>query len=142
MKTKDFIKAINALPTLKEKQLFYLNDVANHYNSTNRCTDGMVCKYEPITEWTEGCAIGRRLSAKLQKQLDTNGHDTGVNNYYVFEKLPKWMQDLGKNFLRSIQMLHDDAGSEGYWSVNGLSKNGEDRVMSIKREFDLYESSI
>lgn len=130
MKTKDFIKAINALPTLKKKQLFYLNDVVNHYNSNNRAVLAGSCTYKP-TEHSEGCAIGRRCDVTIANSL-FEGRSVGSES--VFNNIPKWMQDLTVTFLNSVQALHDN---KAYWDELGLSALGSLQVNCIKKVYEL-----
>jgi len=66
---------------------------------------GLICQYAPVHNNTEGCAIGRVLPLELCKELDENNDPVTAHN--VFKALPKWMQDLGNDFLGSIQLCHD-----------------------------------
>ena len=138
MKTTQFIKEIKALPTLREKQLFYLNDVVSHYNTQNRCVNGLSCQYEPYNENTEGCAIGRRIPAKLRPILDNVAWgDSSVSELEVFTQLPHWMKVLGTDFLQNIQNLHDNRGGMDYWDEDGINESGLEELERIKRKFNL-----
>ncbi len=90
-------------------QLEFAQDMINYYwgNKERLCNMKGTCSYTPISDKTEGCAIGRHLNKKLQILLD-NQSFTGVSNKHIFDKLPKWMKNLGKPFLIKCQDLHDE----------------------------------
>lgn len=50
----------------------------------------------------------------------------------VFPNLPIWMQDLGEEFLKEVQMLHD---SDDYWCIGGLSENGAKQYNNIAKRY-------
>lgn len=132
MNTEQFIKEISALSTVEQKRAFYLNDMVAYYNGETRCTTEGRCQYTP-TEFSEGCAIGRRLPLDLCTQLDLGTKGLyGVNNDIVFERLPKWMKELGQDFLTSCQQLHDGRDN---WRNDGLHPIGELKLDNIKSRF-------
>jgi hypothetical protein len=98
---------------LKQKRLEMLEDTCKHYNSLNRSQEQVAglpkaCKYFPVSDKTEGCAIGRLIKDKeLCKEFD-NTIGSSVNSNYIFKKLPTELQDLGQDFLRDVQRLHDN----------------------------------
>lgn len=92
-----------------------------------------VCRYAPIHEKSEGCAIGRHLELKVATELDNIAEGiTGVSNVEVFSQLPDWMQDLGQGFLESIQNLHD---SRENWTWEGLSQTGLYELGRIRERY-------
>ncbi len=123
------------METLKEKQLKVLNDTVAIYNKNNRSIIDGKCLY--FMEGTIGCAVGRLIADKeLCKQLDglDNGETTGVG--VVFDKLPSDVKQLGVDFLKELQNLHDDVYTR-YWDDNGLSIKGVEFVERIKQVFEL-----
>lgn len=96
-----------------KNRIDFLNDAIAYYwgKPERRCTmggDNTNCAYSASGE-SDGCAIGRHLSKELAKELDENMvGESGVSNFLVFEKLPKWMRSLGQEFLLNCQSLHDD----------------------------------
>jgi len=133
MKRLEFIKAIKALPTLQEKQLFYLNEVTKRFNLNNlSITDNGMCVYKSINA-SGGCAVGFLLTENRSKSLDAFGY-SGVDSSDVFEELPPWLQNFSKDFLRDLQQLHDDKDN---WVEIGLSELGIEKVSSIKLKYKL-----
>lgn len=117
-------------------KLGFLQDMINYYSVdpiNRRNSDGLTCKYYPQTQTSEGCAIGRHISEKLQLELD-NSFQTGVTHNRVFNQLPVWMKKLGQPFLTRIQMLHDDNIN---WEMNGLSEEGINTVKCICTTFNI-----
>ena len=106
---------------IKQRRLAVLNEACNHFNSTNRSKDEINggCFYYPPTPSSEGCAVGRLIKDKeLCKSLDAMD-DTGVEQ--VFDYLPNDVQELGKAFLNSLQLLHD---TSRFWNEKGLTEEG------------------
>lgn len=138
------------METLKEKQLRVLNETVLAYNNKTRSVNasGSECFY--YKEGTQGCAIGRLIANKeLCKKLDIKhiNEDNakkkfGLTNYYptdvstIFNRLPNDVKQLTKNFLRMLQILHDDDGKR-YWTDTGISDLGLQYVGTIKNEFQL-----
>lgn len=113
---------------LKEKRLAFLNETVAYYNSQNRgLTKHGACSY------VAGCAIGRHCSPELCEQLDGKV-DGSVSYFGVFELLPDRLQELGQQFLISMQILHD---FEHNWDKSGLSEQGHNSVNEIKKSFNL-----
>lgn len=112
---------LNSVTKVKLAQIAFLTETAQFYNSTNRgVKPGSInsCSYGAC------CAIGRKLTPELRKELDEivlSEGDGCVNSTEVFEKLPEWMKQLRPTFLRVVQVLHDMASN---WDKNGLSKTG------------------
>ena len=76
--------------------------------------------------YSAGCAIGRKLDAKLRRKLDEQPGMKGVTHPAVFCFLPEFLQRLGKDFLATVQSFHD---ANGYWVPvgrgNELSYSGK-----------------
>lgn len=129
--------------TIKERQLAFLEETANHYNKDNRSSDKTGCYYSPKTKGlvgkSQGCAIGRKLSEELAVELDKKCLNHGVNSQKVFNLLPKEVQELGMDFLVIIQTLHD---VDYNWDENGLTGTGESNVKKIKDDFELWPENI
>ena len=120
-------------------RLEFLEDTIKYYSedTSRRCLDGGFCLYSPINACnnnSEGCAIGRHLTPKLQLLLDKTENNSSVGNGKVFKKLPKWMRELGQDFLSDMQELHDE---EYNWDEGGLTELGKERVQEIKSEYNL-----
>lgn len=106
-----------------------------------RCVNGTGgCKYSPINAgkpFSKGCGIGRFLKPKVQILFDKE-MNTFINN--ILDKpeyatmVPIWMQKMNVDFLTLIQLLHDNVE---YWSTNGLTAVGVERVNAIIKQFEL-----
>lgn len=108
-----------------------------------RCFKDGNCKYSPKTAGkqglSEGCAIGRHLSPKVQKAFDNfSGNSYSIIDIMAKEEmkklLPEWMQEMPVGFLSSVQVLHDKSSS---WGAKGLSNVGKQRVNRIIEEYKL-----
>lgn len=121
---------------LQIKQLVYLDEVKDHFNSSNRAaeiTNG--CQYQ--TEDGRGCAIGFKIEDKeLCKKLDTVADITSVSNKIVFDLLPLSLQEYGQLFLSHLQDLHD---TSQYWNQDGLSERGKVFYNKIKLRIENNE---
>ncbi len=126
------------METLKQKQLRILNETALAYTISTRCTRGGLfgtCEY--YKEGTQGCAVGRLIEDKeLCKRFDSCKNEDGtlmessiVSNDEVFTQLPEHIQELGKDFLRDLQLLHDSLVN---WTNDGISDEGLRYVEEIK----------
>ena len=131
---------------LKERREAFLNDLVNHYNTSNRCTseDGF-CYYYPghSPNNTEGCAIGRHLMfdkydgnpMDLNHDLTSIRYGQGAGIAVVFDNsvfkplMPEWLRDLGKDFLISCQFLHD---VDDHWNSDGMTHEGECTVARVR----------
>lgn len=105
-----------------------LQDSINYYwgKPERRCLkegSNHSCQYAP-SETSLGCAIGRVIPIKLAKELDIKSN--GVATDTVFNKLPKWLQGFGQNFLIKLQTLHDSSY---------FSNSDEKRINLVMREF-------
>lgn len=129
------------MENLKAKRLKVLNDTVKTYNKTNRAVSGIGgCFY--FKEGTVGCGVGRLIEDKelckaLDVPYDENGksmNSTGVE--FIFNRLPENVKELGVDFLKEIQLLHD-ARVHDFWDANGLTQVGVDQVERIKQVFEL-----
>lgn len=111
------------------KQL--LQNTIDYFNSENRSTTYFnSCKYRLNGK---ACAIGREISDELAKEFD-DLENTGVYEDDIFDALPKRLQRLGKEYLSSIQKLHDSSLN---WDNGGLSAKGKQSVESMIKKYDL-----
>jgi hypothetical protein len=127
-----------------------LKDTINYYSANpakRRCISNRssTCYYSPEKAkkpLREGCAIGRHLAPKTKIAFDALASsmfaisaisaimEVGANK----AMMPDWMQKMNPEFLRRVQGLHD--WSE-YWDVQGLTRDGKERVNDIINYFRL-----
>jgi hypothetical protein len=111
---------------IKKRREAFLDDTAAYYNINNRgINDRGNCSY------SAGCAIGRFLNPDLARTLDNKGSifSCGIE---VIGQLPLWMQEMGGEFLESVQIFHDD---EFYWDDNGLNRCGLNMLQQLKEKY-------
>lgn len=115
----------------------FLLDTIKYYSEdvSRRCVDNGNCKYsgKSLNMNSDGCAIGRWLDEELKLELDALG-TVPVQNEKVFDKLPKWMQGMGRCFLHDVQDLHD---IDNYWNESGLSQFGKEKVNEMIEHYTL-----
>lgn len=103
-----------------------------------RCTkpDSTICSYQPHTDKTQGCAIGRFIDTDTQKEWDKCGYGivTIIRDPYLNEKAPAWMKKFDSDFLYECQKLHDN---EKNWDSGGLTDMGKRQVNYIVNRFNL-----
>jgi len=116
---------------LVETVVYYATDTSRRNTDLND-----TCKYYPLHDNTEGCAIGRYLSEELAKKLDKDDL-SGVS--YKFNELPVELQKLDKYYLERIQNLHD---SPITWNSKGLTEFGIKRIKDIIEDFELDENKL
>lgn len=113
---------------LKQKQLAFLDETIDFYDSNNRSVKNSkdffncdnVCVYSP-TETSPGCAIGRHIEDKaLLVKWDVI--NLPINSDKLTDEIPQHLFDLGVDFLRQVQRLHDD---KVLWNEEGLSPRGK-----------------
>lgn len=115
------------IKSIKQRRRAFLKDIKEFYNSNNRAVNSKgTCLYQ-ATKNSPGCAIGRWLDEKPFCDLT-------VNSDKVQKFLPKWMTEMGVEFLRLCQMLHDDKNN---WNEQGLSQFGKEYCAGIKKQFHL-----
>ena len=118
---------------LKTKRQAFLDNTLAYFNSSTRCVDGTNCQYAP-TATSEGCALGRKMEDKeLCAELDTMS--VNATDKRVIGALPVEIQELGVEFLYSLQKLHDNKFN---WTETGLSEKGQDAVQIIKNGYINY----
>jgi len=137
------------MANIKERRLRVLNETVAYYSEdvNRRCSKdkGGGCYYAPESVnkvgISDGCAVGRLLKPELRRKIDgfvdkhkgSNG-DSYVDADGIFNQLPKSVQLLGKDFLVSLQTLHD---KPIHWLGEGLSTQGLKMVELIKEEHKL-----
>ncbi len=115
---------------IKDRQLAFLEDTIKFYSedvSRRAITGEGRCMYR--TADGRKCAIGRHIpDDKYTKVIETSSVGE-----LVMICLPEEIQELGKSFLNSVQMLHDN---DIYWNQKGLSIEGEGRIECIKENIN------
>lgn len=118
---------------IQARRLAFLEDTAKHYNENNRCSINGICQYRPSGPHTQGCAIGRWL--ERDNPIITLSSIPGSATIDCLEVyLPVWMREMGMDFLRGVQVLHDDVKC---WDIEGITPYGESQVIHIKRMYGL-----
>lgn len=99
---------------LRDTILYYGKNPSSRRNKTES-----ECLYSPITETSEGCAVGRLLTPLCAKFLDANSCDITVGNEPY-----EWDENIveHKTFFKMLQSLHD---TDVNWADEGLSEEGE-----------------
>lgn len=114
-------------------ELELLEETISHYNLGNRCAVNGKCRYSPVTLGligvSEGCAIGRKLSPAVARELDVSFNGVDIGNEELRKELPEWMLNLDFRFLNDLQHLHD---VDCFWGEKGLNEDGEREVDGIK----------
>lgn len=130
------------MENLKERRLEILIDTIRYYSEdvSRRCVrpNGW-CKYsgETLGIDSDGCAIGRLLSPEARKKLDEIFLGS-VDVYGILSNerskrlIPEHIYELGEDFLKSLQELHDESS---YWDSSGLTSIGSGKVNRIKQHF-------
>ena len=112
---------------IRERRGKLLDETIARFNLNNRSFNGSICTYAP-TDKSDGCAVGRLISDKtICEELDKHG--INADNKRVLEALPTEIRELGGDFLRSLQQLHDFPHN---WEETGLSIRGEIRVAELR----------
>lgn len=125
----------------------FLLDMLDYYTvdpENRRCQIEGECKYSPETlhlSTSEGCAIGRHVTKEAALYLDNEY--VSVNNIFArssyLKLLPEWLSDLGVDFLKHCQNLHDH---NNHWNNKGLTHVGKEAVEMIIKEFNLDKSKF
>lgn len=134
-------KVLKNIKDINKRRLKFLELTASFYNSTNRAekidqyNNRKYCVYESFGG-TPGCAIGRWVSK------DSDFDFSIISPVFasgIFNKLPMWMREMGKNFLQGIQLLHDHSNN---WNKQGLTELGQKILEEIKVNINngIYES--
>lgn len=140
----------------KELQEKVLLDTLEYYiqdTSNRRCTgDGkknLGCYYSPknagkTKKESQGCAIGRLISDYHKNKFDNISGSTAIEDIIFHNKeynikIPKILLNLGSNFCKDLQKLHDNLFN---WSVNGLSGTGREAVNNIIKYYKLEKSKF
>lgn len=116
-----------------EGRLNLLAETAKHFNSKNRGFNKTRQQCVYTHGCNGGCAIGRKVDAKLARKLQrVSKLNTEITNYDIFDLLPDSLKQLGMKFLSVVQGLHDD---EDNWDETGLSKLGISEYKRILRTY-------
>jgi len=132
-------KVLKNIKNINQRRLKFLELTASFYNKTNRRVVNKsresYCLYSSSKD-SPGCAIGRWVSKDSDLDFDTIAP---VYSEGVFRNLPKWMQEMGKKFLCTVQLFHD---SDCNWNEKGLSNSGNRIYEDIKTRINsgTYES--
>lgn len=130
-------------------QLEYLLDTLEYYSVDPEKRRSFIliepgrqsCKYAPVKETSEGCAIGRKLIGTTeQKQAWDKSYASymGIVGTYlgpindVVDIRPEWMKDMSMNFLQELQRFHDNKSN---WADVGLTREGKYNLKSILEEY-------
>lgn len=118
---------------LKQKQLAFLEETIAYYSSDTSRRAIMKSK-QCMYRTTDGkkCAIGRHIPDELYaSRMETKrcAHSD------VWPAIPPELQDLGREFLAGVQILHDDSD---YWNdKTGLTHAGNVKVATLKQMYSL-----
>ena len=127
---------------LHKKRMELLEETIEYYKKNDRCKGCLivdddvvidnVAMYSGITLniTTRGDVIGRLLSPDDARTLDINNGEAGIN--VIFEQLPKNIQDLRKDFLIELSVIHD---CDLCWFERKLTKFGEELREDIIHKF-------
>lgn len=123
-----------AIKDIKERQLTFLKDTAAHYNLSNRGVRESVKGAGSICTYVAGCAIGRHITDMKKREDFDASHRSAVGEKEIFNRLPKWMKEMGDDFLGDVQALHDE---ESNWDGDGINEKGKNAVENIEFHFEL-----
>ena len=130
-------------------QLEYLLDTLEYYSVNPKERRSFIlteqgrpiCKYAPVKETSEGCAIGRKLTGTTeQKQAwdkSCASYMSIVSTYLnpindIVDIRPEWMKDMSPRFLQELQRFHD---TKLNWASVGLTREGKYNLKSILEEY-------
>lgn len=108
---------------------FILQNTKEYYRNSpekrrNNDTSHDICKYSPVSEESEGCAVGRLLVPEDAKLIDDNfkwGLSVCDTNHDGIDI--EWDEFIMKNnvFFKMLQKFHD---TEEYWTKYEISQMG------------------
>ncbi len=123
------------MKTIKERRLEILKWEKENRTSQNRAiNNSLTCIYSGEI----GCGVGRLIEDKdLCARLDSLGGgawvcNPGVCNHSVFEQLPENVKELGQDFLKDLQKLHDYGH---HWTPDGLSDDGNGFITVLEEKW-------
>ena len=113
---------------LQQKQLDFLEDTVKYYSEdiSRRAVKNSSCRYR--TNDGRKCAIGRFIPDDLYNEKI---EEHCIDEIFKYKCIPDELKELGVNFLRNIQHLHD---FDSNWDDCGLSSKGEEWVYFIKNK--------
>ena len=112
------------MKTIDEKRKQWLDTHLKPYleNPSNRAMNGEVCCYR--TPDGRKCIIGQDIPDKKYIPIMDDITNSSIScNDYVVDVIPKSTKDLGMDFLKDCQNLHD---MSSHWNAEGLSKQGQE----------------
>lgn len=124
------------MKTIEEKRLDFLEDTVKYYSEdvSRRAVVNTVgikeCRCLYRTKDGKKCAIGRFIP---DEKYFSGMEGMCLSNYNLYENIDKEIRNLNNHdgsFLKAIQTLHD---IENFWSAKGLTKEGKEKVISIKK---------
>jgi hypothetical protein len=119
------------MKTIKERRLEILKWERENRTSKNRSiNNNLTCIYSGEI----GCGVGRLIEDKAlcDRLDDLGGICSGVCLSYIFEQLPENVKELGQEFLKDLQRLHDHAH---HWSTKGLTVGGEEFMTELEAKW-------
>lgn len=119
-----------------ESKETFLVDMLNHFNSNNRGTFYDEMAEKDICSYKDGCAIGRYLD--IRTAIDWDESEDNLSNLLEEWNIPEF-NNLGYNFLNSMQIIHDDPNN---WNEYGPTKRCLIRVGSLCKDHNLNLSNI
>ncbi len=111
------------MKTIQQKRKEWLDSHLAPYlaDPSKRALQGAVCAYRT----TDGkkCIVGQDIpDKKYIEKMDGISNSAVDCNSYVIDALPKKTKDLGIDFLKTAQQLHDRTEN---WNDTGLSMHGQ-----------------
>lgn len=130
------------------KEHWLINDL-NYFNVNTRSEDfdelgiSVGCKYIPAHKNTLGCTVGKRMTKEQQEEWEKVGNSVKdifeIRNDDDAPPIPIWVNDNSINFLQDMQSLHD---LEKFWTEEGLSITGRNKVRNIIKKYSLDKSIL
>lgn len=104
---------------IKQKRLVVLEDACSYFNlNTRNSNEFKACKYYPVSDKSEGCAVGRLIKdKKLCKRMDL-GFEFGGNGTFVRYNNPK--TNIFK--FRVIKLGNDYESDVQFCKLKGLNQ--------------------
>jgi len=119
--------------TIEQKRLDFINSELGYFieDPSRRSVDKKGDCYYRHPDDGRPCLIGKQISDE-DYDLGMENDAVGCVDKYVWNKLSKDIQNLGGDFLSSLQRFHD---SYRNWTSTGLSEEGEYTLNGIKEKY-------
>lgn len=117
------------MKTIEEKRKEWLDSHLAPYlaDPSKRAVNGLGCLYR--TNDGKKCIIGQDIpDKKYNEKMDSQSNSAVDQNDFVTDVLPKKTIDLGLDFLRKAQDLHDLSKN---WTIAGLTRDGQEAYETI-----------